>query len=637
VAIRGRVLDPDGNPVKDAKLLFLYGSGKKYPDKVWATSADDGRFRFAVPVDLVDNGYAESPWEHVYVLAAAPGYGFAVEWAGGKNADVTLRLVKDDVPIQGRLLDLQGKPVAGVRVRVSLLFTPQPRSEDLTAWLTALKANKFNPQAVDAANLRIYYSPSFDLLFPPVTTGSDGRFRLAGIGRERLARLRIDGPTIASQEVDAMTRASEAIKLLKQKDEPRRGTVTYYGASFDLPAAPTRPVEGIVRDKDTGKPLAGITVESARIAGEFRSGFLRTTTDRDGRYRLLGLPKGADVEIAAKTDVFPYLTAVETVENRPGLGPVTVDIALKLGVWVKGRVTDKTTGKPLWASVEYFCFADNPNAKELSRVGNVYHWRSTLDDGVFRMPVVPGRGLLAIRAYHDHYRMGVGAERIKGGRTQDLNFFVTTPYLCSAQNYHAVVEIVPKGDEESIPCEVALERGGSLRGTVLGPDGKPLTGARIVGLKELSDWTESGAAFTVEGLSSDRPRLLQVMHPGRKLAGYLILEGGEKDPPAVRLQAWGTLTGRLVTPQGEPLRGVSVHCNATVKRGEKVLQSSAHNVPVDRDGRFRIEGLAAGLSYEFFVTKSPYALEIVRGKPGDLTLKAGQTKELGEVVVKPME
>ena len=59
-------------------------------------------------------------------------------------------------------------------------------------------------------------------------------------------------------------------------------------------AGPTKPIVGVVRDKDTKKPLAGITIRSDKLPGSpFRGeDIVQTTTDAEGRYRLTGMPKG---------------------------------------------------------------------------------------------------------------------------------------------------------------------------------------------------------------------------------------------------------------------------------------------------------------------------------------------------------
>src|SRR5262249_43624337 len=156
---------------------------------------------------------------------------------------------------------------------------------------------KQDPNHLDAAEFTRLSSAAFATLFPPVQTGADGRFQINGIGRERVASLRIEGPAIATQQVKAMTRPVGMIRLTPRAQP----VVTFYGATFDLPAVPTKPVVGVVRDKDTGKPLAGVTVRSYRIAGAVDfNGLSRTTTDREGRYRLVGLPKGPGNAIIAE-------------------------------------------------------------------------------------------------------------------------------------------------------------------------------------------------------------------------------------------------------------------------------------------------------------------------------------------------
>src|SRR5439155_996400 len=59
-------------------------------------------------------------------------------------------------------------------------------------------------------------------------------------------------------------------------------------ASFKHAAGPTKPIIGVVRDKDTKKPLAGATIQSYKLASSPMHGidFIKTTTDEHGRYRL---------------------------------------------------------------------------------------------------------------------------------------------------------------------------------------------------------------------------------------------------------------------------------------------------------------------------------------------------------------
>jgi RNA polymerase sigma factor (sigma-70 family) len=594
VEVRGRVLDPDGKPVPGAKLVFVYASAEKAPAKIWATSAAGGGFQFSVARSIEDAAWDGNAWDQTYVVAAAEGHGFA--WARvrpGASGDLTLRLVKDDEPIRGRVLDLEGKPVVGATVRIEDELLVPAGGADLTS----------------------LHSAAFATLFPAVKTGADGRFQVPGVGRERVAALRVEGPTIATQQVKAVARpAGKAVA------QPR-------GVPFDLLAVPTRPVVGVVRDKETGKPLAGVVVRSYKVGGaEDFNGLVRTTTDKDGRYRLVGLPKGAGNAIMAEAwgrtprpEDLPYLAAIRKVDDAPGLGPVTVDVGLRRGVWAQGRVIDKASGKGVAAGFDYFCFGDNPFASDLPLLNGLPgHW--TRKDGTFRVVALPGRGLLGFRANADTYRMGVGAERIKG-KLRDGPLLDTRPYHLYPGNEHTVAEIAPKAGDESITCDVYLDPGRTLTGTAVGPDGKPLAGARALGLRPMAYWENAPlktAEFTVLALGPDETRTLQMVQEEKKLAGWRVVRADEKAPVRVRLEPWGVVTGRLVKPDGEPMTNVSIYAGS---RGGRP----------DKEGRFRIEGLAPGQKFGLRVIQSPYQLEVSGKDIKDMTLRPGETKDLGDI------
>ena len=49
--------------------------------------------------------------------------------------------------------------------------------------------------------------------------------------------------------------------------------------------------------------------------------------------------------------------------DSPAFEPVTFDIALKRGILVRGRVTDKATGQPVPGYVNAYTFRDNPTSR----------------------------------------------------------------------------------------------------------------------------------------------------------------------------------------------------------------------------------------------------------------------------------
>jgi hypothetical protein len=222
--------------------------------------------------------------------------------------------------------------------------------------------------------------------------------------------------------------------------------------------------------------------------------------------------------------------------------------------------------------------------------------------------------------------MGVGAEQIEG-KLGDGPFLDTLPYRLYPGNEHTIAEISPKAGDESITCDVYLDPGRTLQGTAVGPDGKPLTGARVLGLRPMGYWEHEplkAAEFTIWALGSDETRRLEMVHEEKKLAGWLEVRGDEKGPVRVRLEAWGVVTGRLLKPDGEPMTNVTIHAGARDGR-------------TDKDGKFRIDGLPPGLKFELTAIKRPYLLEISGKDVKGVTTRPGETKDLGDIQVKPME
>jgi len=132
------------------------------------------------------------------------------------------------------------------------------------------------------------------------------------------------------------------------------GSITYYDASPRLAAAPSRPIEGIVRDKKTGAPMAGVAVQSYKLADAqvHNDTLLKTTSDAQGHFRMIGMPRGPGNELTAKA-VVGYLPRHIKVEDPPGLGPIKLEIELTRGVTIEGRITDRKTGAQVFGAVSY--------------------------------------------------------------------------------------------------------------------------------------------------------------------------------------------------------------------------------------------------------------------------------------------
>src|SRR5262249_22999274 len=120
-----------------------------------------------------------------------------------------------------------------------------------------------------------------------------------------------------------------------------------------------------------------------------------------GRSRRVGLPRGAGSRVRAVLVARDYLPAEKPLADTGGLAPLTLDFELVRGVRVKGRVTDRQTGKPVVAALWYFPLADNKLFKDLP--GNDFYRNSSIgmrtkEDGTYSLVVLPGSGILKLGA-----------------------------------------------------------------------------------------------------------------------------------------------------------------------------------------------------------------------------------------------
>ena len=97
------------------------------------------------------------------------------------------------------------------------------------------------------------------------------------------------------------------------------------------------------------------------------------------------------------------------------------------------------------------------------------------------------------------------------------------------------------------------------------------------------------------------------------------LRGDEIGPYAIRLQPWGTITGRLVDAAGAPRKMVMIW-----PKDGRDSSAGLFNVQTDGDGRFRLEREIPGLNYsETLVGVQPGE----RGFPFEhVVLKAGESR-----------
>src|SRR5262249_23049858 len=156
-------------------------------------------------------------------------------------------------PVEGRVLDTEGKPVAGAKVQVIGVYTPVDGQLDkvLTAW-----KNDWN-DALRLLNDRLYMP--LGSLHGDGKTDKDGKFTLKGIGTERLAQIEIQGSGYGKLSMYLVTRpgldAGPINKAATDKIPPRLRIPgqppLLSGPKVEAVVEGTKVIEGVVTDAET--------------------------------------------------------------------------------------------------------------------------------------------------------------------------------------------------------------------------------------------------------------------------------------------------------------------------------------------------------------------------------------------------
>jgi RNA polymerase sigma factor (sigma-70 family) len=533
----GRVLDPQGKPVPRASVMVYAQSTifrpaesaeRLFTKQLGGASSDvSGRFRVDVPRT------SSSRHDGFGAVALAPGFGVA--WIDldpdddQPPAHITLR---PEQVISGRLFDLQGQPAALVKLSVAAIRRVLPTAS--------------NPPFEN------FEGPAFAWTHPddlpgwpsPAISGADGRFILHGVGPGLRVYLTLIDPRFASEIVEVNTDAPSAAQPL----------------SFALQPAVT--ITGRVTCADTGKP-----VPHARLAlnGVVRRNGVRvppttTVADGEGRFRVNSPSNLPAILIADPPDGQPYLGTTKSVVWPKGAITHSIDIALPRGVMMRGKVTEKGSGRPISAAIVTFHPRRTANERSSPPASRPVETRA---DGSFELAVLPRPGYLTVQAPTEDYILHELDEGLLiFGRPEIWRVYT-----------HAFVACDPKPDgdrKEVADVKAELQPGVTAKGQVVGPDGKPVVDAWMLSRIHLNPsqpllrrWRGNyhgiarNGRFELHGLDADSEVPVSFFEPKRKLGATVRFSGKQAGgaPIVVKLKPCATATARLVGPGGKPLAG----------------------------------------------------------------------------------
>jgi RNA polymerase sigma factor (sigma-70 family) len=627
VAVRGTVLDADGKPVADAPVrLWSFRTGDKVPEPR-ATTDIDGKFRFdAAPGDVTDEARV------VVTPAGRPAQWLPLSRFTGEQ---TLQIPKDDIPFTGRIASLENQPLQGVTVE--LVRVSNVQTGELIAWIDKNVAMRRESYWLNEDGL-VPLPGKFVLSDAKTTTDADGKFRLTAFGRDRVLTVRVYGPNVETKHFWVVSRPGGPAGGYIVTREYSYGL---YSPNVTVLLAPSRPLVGVVRDKKTGDPVAGIVVS------EVNSHIPKAVTDKEGRYRIEGVPKKPHygLNVAGAKGV-PYFDHTHLgIADVAGLDPLATDLKVKRGVELTGVVVDHETGKPVRAEAMYFAPKDDEEPDDLLRIISSDGFR-TRPDGTFYLTANPGKGVLCILAKSASAFKTVDAgpelEKI-GNRSRPVG------------PVHDVIPLdLDPAKPETLHVRVELRAGRTVKGTVVGPDDRPLSGVKAAGF-EFSGRPKvmESADFSITGLRPGPNRLVLVIHEAKKLGAVRTVSGEEADDIRIKLAPLGSATGQVLKGNKEPGAGFTVTAVASVSdarafenlphdamklQGRIAMEKApwrnwtTRTAKADADGKFELKDLVPGLTYTVFVSDGdlgePNTLVVTKR---DVTVEAGKATELGEL------
>jgi hypothetical protein len=567
---------------------------------------------------------------------------------------MVLKLVKDQ-PITGRVVDTEGKPMAGVKVAIASVVVPEnDRLDDyLNGWKKRWRETASTPRK------RLYVP--LDTIGGLTTTDRDGRYQLAGAGVERIVQLTMEGRGAARATPYVITRVGfdgkahneAALAQVPAELRIKGQQPILYGPDAAIVVEGGRVVEGVVSDLTTGKPLAGFHVGAMFGHGD---GVL-AVTDANGKYRLEGLPADKSYWVHVRPpEGSLYLGRSAEAEATPGAAPVRIDIGLTRGNIVTGRVIDRQTGKGVQAGIR---FAPLPDNKYFGKPGlDAYRrdrtMQSTDREGRFRLVTIPGKSLLMVQTD--------GREKVDGEDvcpyltarpdpdyrdlfTQDKDDkswrFTSAGGLefLSIENVVKVVDLKEGGPE--VKVELHVERGQTAQLVIQDPDGKPLSGVVAAGIT--AHWPityrlkSADRPVTVFALDPTSPRRLVLMHPEKQLGGTVTVRGDEKEPVVVKLGPLGAIAGRFLEVEGAPLVGAEISRSFSDQIASELyrsLQRTMPSVKTDKEGRFVLPDIVPGMKL-YLQTQKGKTYYVGEPQIGPREVEPGKTLDLGDRKLRP--
>ena len=563
VTCTGKVVDEQGQPVAKAKV-GLYRLSVDYAVFSYevqldqeVTTEDDGAFRFEE--DLDESHLTGQRMIFARKEGSAPGW---ANWRLGKDKENVQIKLGPPKTLAGTVTDESDKPIADAQVSVAFLMTPKMPGDDDPRYLIGEVAQKWFATHTDA----------------------DGKFVFDRIPADATAELLVEKAGRATiSTFDPTSYRGETLQFAAGETDIK----------LTMPLQAT--IEGIVVEKGTDKPAAGVKLIVMRGQNQPNFGMKPVISEDDGTFVFRALTGGEHVVqlVPVREELADWVA--EPVEVTTQTGQTTGDLKLEVskGGILEVLVTEADSQEPIEeASVS---IRDERNDK--------WHGGQTDKDGVARMRLMPGE--YQVRgAYKQGYTRSQRQEvvRIEHGKTARIQWQLTGQ---------------PK-----------------IAGTIFDPQDKPVEGATLRVLPSGSDEATSDATGSWE-MSWDPGRwgredtvhYLVARHKERNLASAVLLEE-DAETLDIKLEPGVTFTGKVIDPNGEGIAGARIL--VYMSAGNWGSSISRDHEQTSSDGSFEAKGIPADQTCYIYARADGYGQKSIRPEASDI---ADNRLDFGEITL----
>lgn len=629
--IGGILQNRKGQPVAGAKVFLrevgsagYHHPGESRESENFAETVSDeaGRFEFKnvlIPEKVLSKyGRRRTPDSlAVDIIAIAQGQGTVWKHLTVPRTDLRMTFHAEG-GVRGRLVDDDGKPIAGVDLRlIQMLEMGQLARRDKTRFKGPhWKSSGF----VDLKWSKVPLA---------ATTDKRGRFTIPGLPRKYAATLLVDDERFIRTEIYAATSKKLTDDLTYFHDyelQPPGFTTTVQRGLT---------VSGKVIAADTGDPIAGAIVVGPDVAepggrvrhpshAHSRSYPHEVLTDKAGRFVMGQFSGRKFTVIVSPPNGSEYLAIRSEIDLSDGNEQRGLTFELPRGVVISGRVVDDETGDGLpGLSLSY----QNQSPRRVIvgerkgekiwglKPGMLSGPLKTDKDGGFRFTASPGSGMLIV------------AEPQPNIHTPRIVYSV-------ANSRNVTHEMTVKEGESVSGIEIRFHKRSDFTGRVIDSEGNPVADASVsarfayneIETNYYDAKTDKNGRFTLNIMSSfspdvhrqwiksqqedakedEKPLKIEIIsiHRGRRLGSKISVPAPEKPlkrySVTLRLEPLTSAAGgKILDLQGRPVAGAEVRLSGWTP--------SAPVVTGD-DGSYHFENLLPDVNYSLSITADGYAV-----------------------------